>query len=265
MEYLISMKISIVIPVYNSSQTIAKCLESVISQTFKDYEVILIDDGSTDDSYEIVEKFINGHNVTNFTIVRQDNSGVSMARNLGIRKASGEYIAFLDSDDLWRVDKLTDQIDAFESDKNIDFLGTARNGKLFNFKAGGLKKISVRSLVYKMSFFTSTVVFKREIVEKVGFFKEDMRYSEDADFFIRIASSYNCYILNKDLVLTGEGIPHFKRSGLSSNLVAMEKGELRNLREAYKKGYISYQTHILSTIFSILKFVRRYIIVKSKV
>lgn len=91
------VKISIIIPFYNTEKYIKRCLDSVVAQTFQNYEVILVDDGSTDHSYEIAKKF--EMRFPNFRLIRQANTGVAIARNIGISKASGEYIAFIDSDD----------------------------------------------------------------------------------------------------------------------------------------------------------------------
>ncbi len=97
-------KVSVIIPMYNSQEFIEPCLESVLGQTFQDLEVLLIDDGSTDNSLVKVEKFQNDQRLR--VLLQQDNVGVAVARNLGISNARGRYIAFCDSDDTWHPDKL---------------------------------------------------------------------------------------------------------------------------------------------------------------
>lgn len=92
-------RVSIIIPVYNARQYILPCLESIVRQTFSDYEVILLDDGSKDDSAKIVTEFITNNQLHNFSLVSKENGGVSSARNLGLKLAKGEWIAFIDSDD----------------------------------------------------------------------------------------------------------------------------------------------------------------------
>ncbi|HAV4804452.1 TPA: glycosyltransferase, partial [Acinetobacter baumannii] len=92
------MLISIIIPAYNASKTICKTLESLIKQNRSDFEVLIIDDGSTDDTYEICRDYINQKE--NFKLIKQKNKGVSSARNLGLRNASGDYIVFMDADDI---------------------------------------------------------------------------------------------------------------------------------------------------------------------
>lgn len=91
------VKVSIIIPFYNTQKYLKRCLNSIVTQTFRDYEIILIDDGSTDHSYEIAEKY--KHKFNNFKLYKQNNKGVAYARNVGLIMAQGEYIAFVDSDD----------------------------------------------------------------------------------------------------------------------------------------------------------------------
>lgn len=91
--------VSIIIPVYNSSRHILQCLESVQKQSFSDYEVILVDDGSKDDSAQIISRFVADHGLSNYRLIQKENGGVSSARNAGIRAAKGQWIAFVDSDD----------------------------------------------------------------------------------------------------------------------------------------------------------------------
>ena len=104
------MKISVIIPMYNASETIVRVLNSVKNQTLKcDYEILVINDGSKDNSKEIVEKYISENSGSNIILIDQLNGGVSTARNAGLRASKGELIAFLDSDDEWFPDKLEKQ------------------------------------------------------------------------------------------------------------------------------------------------------------
>ena len=102
--------ISVIIPYYNSENTIIRALESVVKQTFTDYEVILVDDSSTDSSHSIVDNYMKKHKHVSFKHYCQKNTGPSEARNLGISKSDADYIAFLDSDDSWVENKLEIQI-----------------------------------------------------------------------------------------------------------------------------------------------------------
>lgn len=115
------MKISVIIPMYNASDTIVKVLDSVKNQSFNcDYEVFVVNDGSTDDSKSIVEKYILNNRSFNVNLINQSNGGVSKARNTGLRYSNGDFIAFLDSDDEWYQDKIEKQIDLFNKKPEID-------------------------------------------------------------------------------------------------------------------------------------------------
>ena len=123
------MKISVVIPMYNASKSIIKALDSIKFQTYKaDYQVLIINDGSKDDSEAIVNQYILDNPRMNITLISQENSGVSKARNAGLKLAKGDYIAFLDSDDAWFDDKIQKQIKLMINEPKIDFLGCAFDG-----------------------------------------------------------------------------------------------------------------------------------------
>ena len=115
--------ISVVIPMYNAENTIVTALDSIKNQTYKcNYQILVINDGSNDNSKKKVEEYILENPKMNITLVNQANSGVSKARNEGLRRAEGDYIALLDSDDEWLPEKIEKQIALFEKDNNIDFL-----------------------------------------------------------------------------------------------------------------------------------------------
>ena len=105
-------------------------------------------------------------------------------------------------------------------------------------------------------------MFKKEVVDKVGFFDESQKYAEEGNYFMRIANLFKCVLLNEQLVNYGQGKVGFGVSGLSANLKEMEKGELRNLKFAYLQNYISFFTYFIAINFSILKYIRRTLIVK---
>ena len=259
-------KVSIVIPVYNASSTIIKALESVKGQGYKEYEIIIINDGSNDNSDIIISDFIKNNNFLDIKYINQINQGVSKSRNIGMKYAEGDFIALLDSDDVWLPNKLEMQIKFLTQNPDIDFLGTNRNGEIFkrflNIKFQLLTRITAKNLLYKMFFITPTVIFKKNILEDVGFFDENMRFAEDAEYFIRIAQRKKCFLLNVSLVLTDIGKTHFGQNGLSSNLFKMHLGELSNLRRAYKDFVINFFEYFFVFIFLQLKFIRRALIIK---
>lgn len=262
------MKISVVIPVYNAEKTLENTLSSVMKQTILPLEIICVNDGSTDNSLVLLEKFAKGITPVPIKIINKKNGGVSTARNAGIKASSGDWIALLDSDDEWLPNKLEIQQDILSKNPQIDFLGTTRNGEVIPSilwkKLGKLTKITAKNLLIRFVFVTPTVLFKKEIVEKIGYFDESQRYAEEGNYFIRIAKHYNCYLLNLPLVITGGGKAHFGESGLSGNIWGMEKGELKNIRDAHKMGVLSSFEYPAVLIFSLTKYFRRWLIVKLK-
>lgn len=258
--------ISIIIPVYNSQETIKFVLQSIYNQTYKEVEVLLINDGSTDQSEKIINEFSK---TMRLKYIFQKNRGVSSARNLGLTLAQGDYIMFLDSDDFWENDKIEKQLGILQNNQNIDFLGANRDGKKIKYfflkKFNELQPISKRLLLYKNFFMTSSVVFKRDIVSEVGFFNEKMSYSEDWEYFLRIANKFNCYLYNESLVYSITNKPAFGHSGLSANLLKMEKGELETLKLGYKLNIVGVLEYSFIVILSFLKFLRRFVISKLRI
>ena len=256
--------VSIIIPVYNSERTILRTLKSVNEQIYRDYEIIIVDDGSTDNSVALINSFITSNHELEIKLIIKENGGVSTARNVALRNARGSWIALLDSDDEWLPHKLSKQIEIISSDLSIDFLGTNRNGesrnrfifKKFNY----LTHISSHLLLYKNFFVTPTVIFKRSILEKSGLYDENQTHGEDGNFWIKICHNHNCVLLNESLVITGAGKPHFGHSGLSSNLKKTASGELKNIKEAHELGIIPKLEYFFLVVFSTLKYIRRIIL-----
>jgi glycosyltransferase involved in cell wall biosynthesis len=262
------MEISIIIPVYNSENSILYTLESVRHQTFKDFEIIIVNDGSHDISEVIIKKYIEENPDLIIIYIQQTNQGVSKARNVGMRMAKGNWIALLDSDDEWLPNKLERQMQILKLNPQIDFLGTNRNGEHFNFflnfKIGQLTKIPAKILLYKMLFITPTVIFKNSILNHVGYFDENQSYCEDANYFIKIALKKESYLLNESLVITGGGKTHFEERGLSSNLWAMQKGEFVNLNYALKSKIINLLEYFLISKYYLIKYIRRVTLIKKR-
>ena len=261
------MTISVVIPMYNAENTILTALNSIKNQTYKcNYQIIIVNDGSKDASKTIVENYIIRNPQMNITLVDQANGGVSKARNEGLRRAKGGYIALLDSDDEWLPKKIEKQMSIFEKNSDIDLLGTNRNNEHFKiflgFKFNYLTKISSKLLLLKTFLVTPSVIFKKKILDNTGFFDEQQKFAEEGDYWIRICNKNNCYLVNESLVITGGGKPNFGFSGLSSNLWQMEKGELKNMKTALNLKIINIFEYFFLVIYSIAKFIRRLIIVK---
>lgn len=258
--------VSVIIPAYNAEQTIFKTLNSVFNQTFKDYEIIIINDGSTDNTLKILNDIKAENYGHDIKIISQSNGGVSSARNAGMRVAQGDFIALLDSDDVWLPEKLLVQLEVFRNDSDIVFVGTSINDVKFKHfllkKFSRITRITLKNLLFKNFFQPSTVIFKKSILNDVGFFDENQRYAEEGNFFMRIAFEYKCVLLNDCLLNYGDGKRGFGTYGLSANIKEMEKGELLNLKYAYKKLGINFILYSISVVFSILKYWRRIFIVK---
>lgn len=262
-----SQLVSVVIPVYNAERSILSTLTSVIRQTYSNLEIIIVNDGSTDRSRQLLTQF-KAKEESRFPIllINQENSGVSKARNEGMKRAKGDYIALLDGDDEWLPNKLETQMNIFYQHPAVDFLGTNRNGehwkKWFLKDFSTLTPISARLLLYKTFFVTPSVVFKRKILDTVGYFDEAQRHAEEGDYWIRICHRHHCVLLNESLVITGGGKPNFGHSGLSSNLLEMEKGELKNMQTGYRMGVVGKIEYGCLVLYSIIKYIRRLLVVK---
>jgi glycosyltransferase involved in cell wall biosynthesis len=200
-------KVSVVIPTYNRADTILKAIDSVLKQTFHDFEIIIIDDGSTDKTYEIVKQ-INDKRIR--YIRHEKNKGASSARNTGIKIAKGQYIAFQDSDDEWLPDKLEKQIVILDSSPNevgiiyCGFWRTSSIGKIY-FPPGKITKIEGdlnKDLLKGNYIGMPTVVIKKDCFIKCGNFDEELPSLEDWELFIRLAKYYEFRCINEPLVIS---------------------------------------------------------------
>lgn len=258
--------VSVIIPMYNSEQTIVNTLDSIKNQTYKgDMEIIVVNDGSEDKSKEIVEEYITQNPELKILLINQDNKGVSVTRNNGLKKAKGKYFAFIDSDDEWHENKTEIQINILKRNPHIDFLGCARNNekiKILFKRVDKMYKIDIKDLFIKMFPQTSTVIFKRELFDKYGGFDESMTHAEDGDLWIRYCKVSNFYYIPESLVTTGRGKPSFGFSGLSANMRLMHLGYLRILKKNKENGAISNIEYYLLYLFYMLKYLRRIIIKK---
>lgn len=190
--------VSVVVPAYNCADYIGEALTSIFAQSYQPFEVIVVDDGSTDDTVGSVKKF------PRVTYVRQENGGPSRARNAGIQRASGPYVAFLDADDIWTPDKLYEQVAIMESNREIGLVfGDMRNfltrdhveptmfekyGLTAEYFGGSQLVAGAVGKLLGMNFIaTGTVLTRKDVLETVGLFDEGLRRAEDWDLWVRIA------------------------------------------------------------------------------
>ena len=170
-------KVTVIIPMHNSSKHIEECLESVINQTYKNLEIIVVDDASTDNSLELV-KNIEDNRIK--LIELRENVGAGIARNKGIEVASGDYISFLDSDDYWVLDKIERQV-KFMEDNNYTFIyggyDYLKNGR--RKKAKVPKSMNYNQLLKNHAIFTSTVMLNMEYLQKEAILMPNLRRGQD--------------------------------------------------------------------------------------
>ncbi len=192
---------SVIIPTYNRYQLLKRAIDSVLSQTLSDFELIVVDDGSTDDTPGVAIEYEG-----RIIYIRQDNGGVSKARNRGIHLARSPYIAFLDSDDAWLPEKLKEQCHYINSNPDVLIHQTdehwIRNGKRVNPMKKHVKKegaIFLESLERCM-ISPSSVVIKGELFERFGLFDEDLPVCEDYDLWLRIAARERVGLIEKKLI-----------------------------------------------------------------
>ena len=187
--------ISVIIPLYNKEYFIKKTLLNVLNQTFLDFEIILVNDGSTDGSLDIVNSFDNER----ITLYTTENKGVSHARNYGVSKSTSDLIAFLDADDLWESNHLENLYSLYTSFPNCGLYATAYykrffNGKKMNARFNGVSSdhfgvIDDYFLASTMDSiaWTSAVLIPKKTFREIGGFDEEMRSGQDTDLWVRIA------------------------------------------------------------------------------
>jgi glycosyltransferase involved in cell wall biosynthesis len=184
---------SVVIPLYNKEKYIKETLQSVRNQSFQDFEIIVIDDGSTDNSCDIVKS----KNDSRVRLIRQDNGGPSKARNRGIKEAKGKYISFLDADDAWLPDKLERQNELHL--KNPELVWSCSGYKIVGgitekimvFFQSGVLSDAIDALLGGLSIWTSTVVIRKDVFQNERLlFNEDISRSEDREVWFKLACLY---------------------------------------------------------------------------
>lgn len=251
-------KISVIIPVYNAEKTIVSTLESVRNQTWKgDFEIIIINDGSTDNSRKLIENYIAERTEMNILLLNQENKGVSAARNSGMKNATADFIALLDSDDEWLPAKTEIQLNYFETQPEIDFLASARNNQKLLFPYNSKEnpvEVKFWKLLIRNEITVPSVIFKRKILDNTGFFQEGQNHAEDVDFYLRISKNNKMYILKESLVIAGGGKRSFGFSGLSADLKKMAEGYQHNFSRLHKSGRINFFELIGLRLFYHLKY-----------
>jgi perosamine synthetase len=195
-------RVSVIIPTYNAAEMVGEAIESVLAQTYSDFEIVVIDDGSTDHTEGTVRRF--GDRVRYF---KQENRGVSAARNAGIERSLGQYIAFLDSDDLWWPEKLAEEIPLFDADPKLGLVycdwavasGESVLQSSYHKDLRPARGYVFDELVQRGFILTSGVVVRRECLSDVGNFDKSLSVAEDYDLWLRISYRWKVGLVDKCL------------------------------------------------------------------
>ena len=222
--------VSVVIPAYNAGWSIERAIESAVSQTYPHWEIIVVNDGSTDNTAAVLQKYRN-----RIRILTQSNAGLSNARNRGIRSATGEFVAFLDADDYWLPMKLERQIALLRERPEIGFCSTATrvessNGKyLSQWNCPKVQTSTIRTIFSQNSAIAgsgSSVMVRHNILLRTELFDESLKSLEDLDMWMRLAATaeYACIPEPLSVILRHDG-------SMSKNLSVMRASALYVMRK----------------------------------
>ncbi len=247
--------ISVIIPVYNGEKTIRETIESVLSQTFTDFELIVINDGSQDATLQIVERIQDAR----LKVFSYPNSGQATSRNRGIARACGEYISFIDADDLWTPDKLEAQLKALQDNpqaavayswtKCIDESGQfSRRGSHISDRGDVYAKLLLIDFIEN----GSNPLIRAQALTEVGEFDKSMVPSEDRDLWLRLAARYHFVAVPSPQILYRQSA-----NSESANILRMEAASLRVIEQAFTQAPESLhhlKKHSLANIYKGLTF-----------
>jgi glycosyltransferase involved in cell wall biosynthesis len=222
--------VSVVMPAYNVAWCIGRAVDSVLAQDFRACELIVVNDGSTDGTRALLE----GYGAA-ITVINQENRGMSAARNAGIRRARGTYVAFLDADDWWLAGKLSRQVELMHGRPEIGFSSTTvrvedDDGRLLNLWRCPDGSTEILATLFAQNAAIaggcSAVMARRDLLDRVGLFDESLRGFEDPDLWMRLAavSGYACIDETLAVILRRE-------QSVSRNLDSMRVAALRSLRK----------------------------------
>jgi len=237
-------KISIIIPTYNRADLLPQAIDSVLKQTYRNWETMIVDDGSTDETEKVVKKYRDSRI---HYIAHQSNLGSSSARNTGIKKTKGQFIAFLDSDDEWLSEKLACQMQVFKNKSNHCGVVYTGGYMVKNNKEILAKSVEINlnnfyeKILFKNIVGSSTVLIKRECFDKVGLYDVSLINYQDWDMWIRISKYYQFILVNLPLIKY-----HIHPDQLSENLAGIIEARKRILfkhRNELKKRRFVYSHH----------------------
>lgn len=247
--------VSIVVPAYNSQRTILETIQSVQDQTFNDFEIIVIDDGSTDKTLETLYSIKDAR----LRVFSYENAGVAIARNRGIYHSKGEFIAFLDSDDLWTSDKLESQLAYLQASPDAGvayswtcFMDVSEQGSVefipsptYAFSGNVYERLLVSDFVHS----GSNVLVRKQAVQSVGDFDQSCAGCEDWDYWLRLSAKWNFVVVPKYQIL------YRRASGSTSSRVeSMRNAALIALDKAYSSAPANLQYLKTQTLANLHKY-----------
>ncbi len=224
--------VSVIMPVYNAANFLSAALESALKQTFEDFEIIVVDDGSTDGTRELLQTFEQNFE-PRVRVLRQANAGASSARNTAIRAARGEFIAFLDSDDLWEPQKLELQVAALRErpEAGVCFGESLYFDEEKSWDANFKDRAPAFGMIFKLLLTEhiiamSSVMVRKSCLDEVGLFDESLIGCEDYNLYLRLAQRFPFRFLAQPLT-------HLRchEASLSNDLVQMRRDEIANVEK----------------------------------
>ena len=231
---IVRPKVSAIVPAYNAMRYLPETLNSILGQTFEDFEVLIVDDGSTDS----IQDWLNRH-VTDVRVkvIAQANQGLSAARNTGIVHAQGEYIAFLDADDLWHPLKLAKQVDYLDRHAEIGLIYNwvavidAAGNPTGRIMGGTIAGNVFAEILQRNIIDCPSVLVRRQCFDRVGLFDRTLRAVEDWDMWIRIASHYAFAVTQEPLVYYRQ-----HSHNMSKNWRLMEQAFLQAIDKSFESA-----------------------------
>lgn len=250
--------VTVVMPAYNAEKYLAQSIESVLAQTFHDFELLIIDDGSYDNTAEIANYYCQQD--SRIKLFSQENHGVSTSRNKGICLNNSKFVAFIDADDKWFSDKLAVHLNHFNQEAHlgisfarVEFLSP--DGTTGQIASGRLNQLQPQHFLYENpTITTSNLVVRREVFQQIGYFDQNMSYAEDLDFILRVICSGKWKINGIDQVLIGY---RTTEGGLSSNLYCMQEGWEMLIDKTRKYAPDLVQKHYFSAQSNHLRYLAR--------
>ena len=249
-NYIVNKKISIILPNYNSAKYLSRTISSILSQTYKKWELILVDDCSNKETIQILRKFEKNKKIKVFYLKK--NKGAAYCRNFAIKKSKSDYLAFIDSDDLWKKNKLEKQLNFMENNK-LEFSYTNYFAKIESKseikEVMSPKKISFEEFTNNTAIATSTMMAKREIVKNIKFTPTEIC----EDYF------YKCQILKK--IGKAHGLQKFLTTYRVRN-DSLQRSKLKNLFWIWKINFtynkFSFFRNLISVINISISSIKRY-------